>query len=216
MTEGWKIALFTIGVAIISLIIGLFWPQIYSILWGKHPDTNVFIVGHEHSYWIEELKEEAPKRAKITIKPIKFPKGISNIENVDMPLVLRKWDFPKNVKLLYIVAQNKGEGVDKNITIDIIFPLNKTSIISSEVVNNKENVQIIQGGNKNSTRVIYKISELLPNTRQSIELFIKGKELDEVKVWSGKEEKEIKKVFIFDIIIEPDKNYIGPSPLDFE
>lgn len=214
MTEGWKIALFTVCVAIISLIIGLFWPQIYSILWGKHSDTNVFIVGYEHSYWIEELKKEAPKRAKITIKPIKFPKGISNIENVDVPLILRKWDFPKNVKLLYIVALNKGEGVDKNITIDISFPLNKTSIISSGVVNNKENVQIIQGGNKNSTRVIYKISELFPNTRQSIELFIKGKELDEVKVWSGKETKEIKKVFIFDIIIEPDKNYIGPSPLD--
>lgn len=216
MTEGWKIAFFTTGVAIISLIIGLFLPQIYSILLGKHPDTNVFISGYEHSYWIEELKKEAPKRAKITIEPKKFPKGISSVENVDIPVVLKKWDFPKNVKLLYIVALNKGEGIDKNITIDIIFPLNKTSIISSEVINNKENVQIIQGGNKNSTRVIYKISELLPNTRQSIELFIKGKELDEVKVWSGKEEKEIKKVFIFDIIIEPDKNYLGPSPLDFE
>lgn len=216
MSEGWRIAFFTVVIAIISLIIGLFWPQIYSLLWGKHSDTNVFIAGYEHSYWIEELKKEAPKRAKITIKPIKFPEGISNIENFDVGLVLRKWDFPKNVKLLYIYAINKGEGVDKNITIDIIFPLNKTSIISSEVVNNKENVQIIQGGNKNSTRVIYKISELLPNTRQSIELFIKGKELDEVKVWSGKEAKEIKKVFIFDIIIEPDKNYIGPSPLDFK
>jgi len=89
--------------------------------------------------------------------------------------------------------------------------MNKTSIISSEVVNNDENVRIIQGGNKNSTRIVYKIDELLPNTRQSIEIITKGKEINEVKAWSGKESKEIKKIFIFDVVIEPDKNYEGPA-----
>ncbi len=207
MTEGWNIALVGFGLIIITL----FWPQIYAKLWVKHPDTNIYIAGYEHSYWINELRKEAPKRSKITIKPRKFPEGIDNVELPEIPIILKKWNYPEDTKLFYIVALNTGKGIDRDIKIDISFPLNKTSIISSEVINNDENVKIVQSGNKNSTRVVYKINELLPNTRQCIEIITKGKELDEVKVWSGEESKEIKKVFIFDVVIVPDKNYEGPA-----
>lgn len=207
MTEGWKIALVGFGL----LIITLFWPQIYAKLWVKHPDTIIYVAGYEHSYWIDELREEAPKRSKITIIPKKFPQGIDGMEFKEIPIILKKWNYPEDTKLFYIQALNTGKGIDKDIKIDISFPMNKTSIISFKVVNNDENVRIIQGGSKNSSRVVYKINELLPNTRQSIEIITKGKELDEVKAWSGKNSKEIKKVFIFDVVITPDKNYEGPA-----
>ena len=51
-------------------------------------------------------------------------------------------------------------------------------------------------------------------TRQSIEILTQGKDLSEIKAWSGKEEKEIRKIFIFVFKIEPDIDYIGPSLLD--
>jgi len=207
VTEGWKIALVGFGLIIITL----FWPQIYAKLWVKHPDTIIYVAGYEHSYWIDELREEAPKRSKITIKPKKFPQGIDGMEFKEIPIILKKWNYPEDTKLFYIYALNTGKGIDKDIKIDISFPMNKTSIISFKVVNNDENVRIIQGGNKNSSRVVYKINELLPNTRQSIEIITKGKELDEVKAWSGKKSKEIKKIFIFDVVIIPDKNYEGPA-----
>jgi len=208
MTEGWKIGLLAIGVTIFLTIIG---PKINNWLFIKHPDTIIHVAGYEHSYWIDELREEAPKRSKITIKPKKFPEGIDNMEFKEIPVIFKKWKSAEDTKLFYVEALNTGKGIDKDIKIDISFPMNKTSIISSEVVNNDENVRIIQGGNKNSTRIVYKIDKLLPNTRQSIEIITKGKEINEVKAWSGWESKEIKKIFIFDVVIEPDKNYEGPA-----
>jgi hypothetical protein len=208
VTEGWKIALFVSVLAIFLTIVG---PKINNWLFIKHPDTIIHVAGYEHSYWIDELREEAPKRSKITIKPKKFPEGINNMEFKEIPVIFKKWKYAEDTKLFYVEALNTGKGIDKDIKIDISFPMNKTSIISSEVVNNDENVRIIQGGNKNSTRIVYKIDELLPNTRQSIEIITKGKEINEVKAWSGKELKEIKKIFIFDVVIEPDKNYEGPA-----
>jgi len=208
VTEGWKIGLLAIGIAIFLTI---FWPLISKKYLEKHPDTIIYVAGYEHSYWIDELKEEAPKRSKITIKPKKFPQGIDNMEFKEIPVILKKWNYPEDAKLFYIVVLNNGKGKDNDIKIDITFPMNKTRIISSEIINNDENVEIIQGGNKNSSRIVYKINELLPNTRQSIEIITKGKEINEVKAWSGKESKEIKKVFIFDVAIVPDKNYEGPA-----
>lgn len=208
MTEGWKIGLLAIVVAIFLTIFG---PLISKKYLEKHPDTIIYVAGYEHSYWIDELREEAPKRSKITIKPKKFPQGIDGMEFKEIPLIFKKWKYPEDTKLFHIVALNDGEGKDYDIKIDVTFPMNKTRIISSEIINNDENVRIIQGGNKNSSRVIYKINELLPNTSQSIEIITKGTELDEVKAWSGKESKEIKKIFIFDVVIEPDKNYEGPA-----
>ena len=186
MTEGWKIALFVFGFTICLTAIMLFWPQIYTKLWGKHPDTIIYVGGYEHSYFIDELREQAPKRAKITQKPIKFPPGIDSMEFKDIPLILKKWNYPKDSKLFYIQVSNDGKSKDEDILIDVNFPMNKTRILKTEIENNDGNVKIVQGGNKNSSRVVFKIDELLPNTRQCIEIITKGKELSEIKAWSGK------------------------------
>jgi len=216
VTEGWKIALLVLGFTIILTIIMLFWPQIYAKLWGKHPDTIIYIGGYEHSYFIDELREQAPKRAKITYKPIKFPPGIDSMEGKDIPVIFKKWNYPEGSKLFHIRVLNDGKSKDEDILIDVSFPMNKTRILETEILNNDGNVKIVQGGSKNSSRVVFKIDELLPNTRQSIEILTKGKELYEVKAWSGKDEKKIIKIFIFDVEIKPDKDYVGPSPLDTE
>jgi len=216
VTEGWKIALFVFIFTICLTAIMLFWPQIYAKLWGKHPDTIIYVGGYEYSYFIDELREQAPKRAKITFKPIKFPPGIDSMEFKDIPVISKKWNYPEDSKLFHICVLNDGKSKDEDIVIDVNFPMNKTKILKTEIANNDGNVKIAQGGNKNSSRVVFKIGELLPNTRQSIEIITKGKELYEVKAWSGKKEKEIIKIFIFDVEIKPDKDYDGPSPLDTE
>jgi len=216
LSMGWKIAFFGAFITIVLGLITLFWPQIYSRLWAKHPDTTIYIAGYDHSYWIDELKEEAPKRAKITIKPKKFPKGIDEMDFKEIPVILKKWEYPDDAKLFYIVLLNNGENKDSDIMIDISFPLNKTRIFSIKATNNEKNVNIVQGGKQNSSRVVFKINELLPNTRQSIEVITKGKEIDYVKARSGMEGKDIEKIFIFDVVINPDKDYHGLSPFNEE
>lgn len=221
MTLNIKIAIVGILIAIIIGILGFLWP---TIIWPtiknkfctKHPNIIIYVGGYEHSYSEDELKQLAPKRAKITQKPIRFPEGIENMDGKDIPVIFREWNYPENSKLFYIRVLNDGEAKDEDIVIDVNFPMNKTRILRFDIVNNEKNVQIVQGGSKGSSRVKFIIKELMPNTRQSIEIITKGKELYDINAWSGKEEKEIKKIFIFDVEIKPDKNYVGPSPLDTE
>ena len=216
MSEGWKIAIVVILITIFVGIIwpNLCWPKIKEIFFVKHPNTIIYIGGYDHSYSENEIKKIAPKRTKITQKPIKFPEGIDSMDFKDVPIIFQEWNYPENVKLFYIRVLNDGEAKDQDIVVDVNFPINETRILSFKIDNNENNVQIIQGGQKGSSRVKFNIRELMPSTSQSIEILTKGKELSEVKAWSGKEEQEINKIFIFDVEIKPDIDYDGPFPLD--
>jgi hypothetical protein len=201
--EGWQIFIASCIFGLFVLIVTLSWPLIKDKFWGKHPDTFIYVIGQEKSYSISQLKKQAPVRSKITMHPVIFPEGVSTLKAPDIPLKLINWGYPPNSKLYTVVVHNKGEGIDKNIKIDIDF--NQNLIIHSKV-SHEERVSLIEGGNPTSSFTVIKIAELLPSERQDIEILVSGKNIRSVEAWSEKLQK-ISNIFIFDMIIEPDKNY---------
>lgn len=188
-------------IAFVVLFISLAWPYIQDKIWGKHPNTHIYCWGMEHSYSLGYLRAKAPIRSKITIHPIQSPEGVSSIPSSKMPLKLFNWAYSKNEKLYTITAHNQGDGIARNIKVDIDFT---PSSISSLKINNEERVKLIQGGKPTGTRAIFKIDELLPDEIQDIEILVTGKTMKSLDAWS-ESQGEIKNIFILDIFIEPDK-----------
>ncbi len=204
MTEGWKIFIASASFGLLILIVTLGWPYVKSKIWAKHPNTYVYLLGQENSYSIKQLKEEAPIRSKITLRPLKFPKGVSSLRNPDVPLKFFKWSYPENTKLYTITVHNRGDGVDRSVKIDIDFGRNP---IKETKIDCEERVSLIQGGKPTGTRAVFKIRELLPNERQNIEILIEGKKVNSINAWSEKQQN-IENVFIFDLIITPDTEFV--------
>jgi hypothetical protein len=171
---------------------------------GKHPDTYIYLIGQEHSYTINQLRTVAPVRSKIRLVPLKFPEGVSSVSNNEIPLKFSDWTYPKNTKLYTVAAHNKGDGIDRNIKIDIDFTPNS---IKSVKMNHKERVSLIQGGKPTGTRAVFKIKELLPNEIQDIEILIGGKKIKSFTAWS-ENQQNIENVFIIDVVIEPDREFV--------
>lgn len=196
-----QIAIIGILLATIFAILG--WPYIQDKIWAKHPLTYVYCYGMEHSYTIDQLKEEAPIRSKITIVPIQFPEGVSSVQDNEIPIRLFNWTYSDDEKLYIITAHNKGDGIARRLKIDIDFT--PTSIRSLEI-NNDERVKVIQGGEPTATRVVFEIDELLPDELQDVQILVSGNSIKSVNVWS-ESEATVKNIFIFDIRIEPDKDF---------
>lgn len=197
----WQIAIITTLIVVIIAILG--WPTIQDKLFKKHPDPYVCLYGMNHSYSINQLKESAPIRSKITISPIQFPEGVSSIEANEIPIMLFNWTYSDNEKLYVMTAYNKGDGVARKLKVDIDFTPN--SIVSVNITN-EERVKIIQGGKPTGTRVVFEIDELLPDERQDVQILVYGKSIKSVDVWS-ETKGTIKNIFIFDIAIEPDADF---------
>jgi hypothetical protein len=159
----------------------------------------------EHSYTIDQLKEEAPIRSKITIVPIQLPEGVSSVEDNEVPVKLFDWTYSDDEKLYIVTAHNKGDGVARRIKVDIDLTPNSIRFVK---ISNEERVKIIRGGKPTGTRVVFEIHELLPGELQDVEILIHGKSIKSVDVWS-ESEGTAKNVFIFDIVIEPDKDFVG-------
>jgi hypothetical protein len=106
---------------------------------------------------------------------------------------------------VYVIsAQNKGEGIDRNVKIYIRFiPYNT---IKSIRVLNKNRVTLIEGGER-STYATFKIEELLPEENQMIEIITEGKRIESFTAWS-EEEQEIKNIFMFDVSVA---SYSSPA-----
>lgn len=202
METAWKIFCATTIVALVLLVITLSWPKISDEIWGRHPDTYIYAFGQEHSYTLDQLKTVAPVRSKISLVPIKTPENASN-SGTEIPLKFSNWTFQENEKLYTITAHNKGDGVDRNIKIDIDFTPNSIKFVK---INHENRVSLIQGGKPTGTRAVFKIDELLPNEIQDIEILIEGKNVKSLTAWSEKEEN-MGNIFIIDVIIEPDVNY---------
>lgn len=202
LTQGWKIFFASSTVVLLALVVTLAWPHIEDTIWGKHADSYVFLIGQEHSYTIDQLKELAPIRARIGLVPVRFPEGVSSVSEPWIPVKLFDWSYPEGTKLYTIVAHNRGDGIDRNIKIKVDFTPN---LIKSVKINHKERVSLIEGGESGSFAVL-KINELLPDERQDIELLIGGKDIKSVEAWS-ENLQNIKKVFILDLVIEPDRDF---------
>jgi hypothetical protein len=111
------------------------------------------------------------------------------------------WTYSGNEKLYTVVVRNKGGGIARNTKVDIDFTPN--SIVYTKI-NNEERVDLIQGGKPTGTRAIFEINELLPNEIQDIEILTKDKGVKSLDAWA-ETQGDIKSIFIFDIVIEPDK-----------
>lgn len=200
LPEGWKI--FIVGI-IVTLLFSI-WPNIKDLIFSRSPDTYVYLYGLEHSFSIKKLKSLAPIRSKITVHPIKFPKGITDVSNNDVPLKFFNWKYSKNTKLYNIVVHNKGDGIDKNIKIDINF--SPSTYIKSINPYNEKRIELIQGGKPTGSRAVFEIEKLLPNERQNIEILVQGNNVKKFTAWS-EIKGDILNIYIMDIFIEPDPEY---------
>lgn len=204
MKTEWKICFYSVITAFIILAITLSWPYISDEIWGKPPDTCINAFGIEYSCTIDELREESPIRAKWSVVPIKVPEGVSNVNCQTPILIFFNYPYSENETLYIITAQNKGEGIDRNIKIDISFFPNA---IKSVEIRRENRVSLIQGG-VTGTYAVFEIDELLPNEVQDIKILIKGKGIKSFTAWS-ENQRNIKNIFIYDVIVEPDRNFVN-------
>ena len=185
LSEGWKI--FIAGV-LFTLIITHVLPYTKNTLWSEHPKTYIYFYGMENSHPI--------KQGKISLVPIRFPKGVSPAPDSEIPIKFFNWTYSKEEKLYTIVAHNKGDGVARDIKIDIDFTPNSIKFIK---ISNENRVKTIQGGKVTGTSVVFEIDELLPTERQDVEILIKGKNITSFDAWS-ETEGPIDNVYILDIL----------------
>lgn len=187
LSENWKIFILSTIVLIIVLGITLSWPYIQNELWGKHPDTHIVVVG---------MDESPPPFTNITMKSIKYPSGVSNID-LWMPYRMFNWTYSNNSKYYMVVPQNKGDGTAKNVKIKINFNF---ASIQSINIHYDNRIKIIGGGITGSF-VEFLIPELLPNERQEIDLMVNNKNFESISVWSEME-GDIKNIYIYDMVVE--------------
>jgi len=188
-------------ICLIGVLLTITWPYLKDAIWGKHPDTYVYCYGMEHSYTIDQLKEKASIRSKITLTRIRYPDGVSSLPNNEVPVKFFNWTYSGNEKLFTIAVSNKGDGIARNIKVDIDFTPNSIVYVK---INNEERVDLIQGGKPTGTRAIFKINELLPDEIQDIEILTIEKGIKNFNAWS-ETQGDIKNIFIFDVAIEPDR-----------
>src|SRR4030042_2990219 len=196
LTQGWKIFIATSVIAILgtALFSILGWPYVQDALWSKHPDVNIYVYGMDHSYSPEELKQQSTC-SNINITAVKFPEGVSSISNFPGYVGYFNWSYPENVKLYEILINNRGEGIARNIKVDINFD---PFLIVSLNIENKDRVKIIEGGHITGSYSVFEINELLPNELQIIEIAVNGKTIPSIDVWS-ENQGIIKNVYILDI-----------------
>lgn len=203
LSKGHKTFISGLSVGLIILALTLTWPYIGDTLWGKHSNTYVFAWGMNNSYTPDQLKEQAPIRAKINVNAISFPAGVSSVPG-DMPLKLFNWTFSPGEKIYTLTAQNQGDGIARNVILDIDFTPN---LISRITINNVNRMETIRGG-ENGSRAVFEIKELTPGEVQDVEILVHGNLIKSFNSWS-ETDGEIKNIYIFDISVEPDTNFTG-------
>ena len=172
-------------------------PYIYDNLLGEHPDTYICVIGMDNSYAYFPANNY-----EVTLKPIKFPNGISNFEKLWIPHEMFNWTHSENAKYYLVTAHNMGDGTAKNIKIKINFEY--LNSINSVKVLHEDRVKIIEGGIKGSY-IVFRIPELLPDEKQIIKILINHKNLGTIKVWS-ETEGDLKNIYIFDMVVEQYSN----------
>jgi len=194
---GVLLSIITILLMILFEVIGL--PPIQDILFGKHSDTYVYVCGMEHSYSIDELREEDAIRYVVTVVAADVPGGLLQVRDEQMPMWFFEWTYSGDEKMYIMSAYNGGDGVGKNTKVDIDFAPNSISFVK---IDNEERVKIISGGKPGGSRVVFEIDELLPGEEQYVQILVVGKSVKSVDVWSESEEA-ITNVSIVDVFMEP-------------
>lgn len=171
----------------------------------RQPDTFVVVYGMEHSYSIDDLREQGAITYKATISAVQVPGGFLSVEDAAVPMWFFEWTYSDDEKVYIVTADNKGDGVGKNTKIDIDFAPNSISFVK---IDNEERVKIISGGKPGGSRVVFEIDELLAGEEQYVEILVVGKSVRSIDVWS-ESEGTIENVSILDVVIEPDVDFVG-------
>lgn len=170
----------------------------------RQPDTYVVVYGMEHSYSIEELREQGAITYRATISAVQVPGGFLSVEDAAVPMWFFEWTYSDDEKLYIVTADNKGHGVGRNTKIDIDFAPNSISFVK---IDNEERVKIISGGKPGGSRVVFEIDELLAGEDQYVEILVVGKSVRSIDVWS-ESEGSIENVSILDVVIEPGVDFV--------
>jgi hypothetical protein len=157
----------------------------------ERPDTYIFLYGQEYAY-------PPGVNLKITLKPIKFPEGMSSVSDPDVPVRSFQWAYPEGTKLYTLVASNRGNMTDRNVKIEVDFDPNSTSIQSIDM---DTEVQLLDGGKVGASYAIFKIGELLPDVRQGVRIVTSGNDVKSLTGWS-EITKDLEKIFIIDILFQ--------------
>jgi hypothetical protein len=170
----------------------------------RQPDTYVVVYGMEHSYSIDELREEGGITYTATISAVQVPGGFLSVEAA-LPMWFFEWTYSDDEELYIVTADNKGHGVGRNTKIDIDFAPDSISFVR---IDNEERVKIISGGKPGGSGVVFEIDELLAGERQYVEILVVGKSVRSIDVWS-ESEGSIENVSIVDVVIEPGVDLVG-------
>jgi hypothetical protein len=171
----------------------------------RQPDTSVVVYGMEHSYTIEELREEGAITYKAIISAVQVPGGFLTVEDAGVPMWFFEWTYSDDEEMYIVTAENKGDGVGINTKVDIDFEPNSISFVK---IDNEERVKIISGGKPGGSGVVFEIDELLPGEEQYVEILVVGKSVKSIDVWS-ESEGSIENVSILNVVIEPGTDLIG-------
>lgn len=117
-------------------------------------------------------------RSKITIRPISMPR---KLEGAHFPLVFDKTILPPKYHLFNVLYQNLGKIIDEKIMIKIIF---NDSVIYSVNIGESQRVQIIEGGKKTSSFVVFYIPESLPKEKMHIQIISEENYIPKVEFWT--------------------------------
>jgi hypothetical protein len=194
-------------------MVGLTWGTIQFVqnqrareaLSERQPDTYVVAYGMEHSYSIDELREQGAITYRATISAVQVPGGFLSVEEAAAPIWFFEWTYSDDEKVYIVTVDNRGAGIGRKTKVDIDFG---ASSISSVKIDNEERVKIISGGKPGGNRVVFEIDELLPGEEQYVEMVVVGKSVKSIDVWS-ESEGTIDNVSIVDVSIGPGTDLVG-------
>ena len=134
-------------------------------------------------------------RSKITIRPISMPR---NLEGANFPIVFDKKILPPKHHLYNVAYQNLGKVIDEKIMIRITFD---APAIYSVNTGESTRVQIIEGGKKTSSFVVFYIPESLPKEKMLLRIISVENYIPKVEFWT-KSSGNSDDVYIVDMLYD--------------
>lgn len=198
-----KWALAIIGAAILTSIVGIFFEnplerRFNRTFLDKAPDVHIWVYGYEHSYTLHQLGYPNLGMLEITFLPVRFPNGVDTIDpSVTLMGVNWQRQGMEGKKMFVVAAENRGEGVARNVKIDV----EVTPYLVDTVTINKPNRMEIIGGGYSGSYVTVLAKELTPGEKQYFEVTTAAKDLTSISAQTN--DNHIDNIFIFDVLMTP-------------
>jgi hypothetical protein len=185
----------TEGVILLVIVQTFIIPSIVYQL-SNHPLSyiSVFAVDYYHNKMGVSVPPSYSFTIYSSIRPI-FSRGDLDPSNKTPIFFMR--NLSSNERYYNILIHNSGNGIERNMLLDIDFSKVKALIETTEITSSRVEVT-----NKDSLGqwINLKIPELMPNEQQEIGLVVYGKDLPQINVWS-ESSGAIKNLAIYRVIM---------------